>query len=422
MAQPQHPLPARAFSPPQASPSQTSPQAAFAYATNNKRPRLSPGPSSQPGSPYTTSPYAGSPGAVGTPSTAATSPGYSGAIQLPSYPSPYTNGHTPAIGLSLPDTRSIPAPTLATPQMPAMTNSPYSNAVLAPVPAAVAQSGAAAPGAMGPPTRPPDRPAKELEYDVMDSLAGTGIDIHAEEQYMQELFAASEDQVPDARTGFSYNHQAGKLGLHGAGLANQIPGSTEAQEQERLVAMAAEKAWNEASYRLASTRTQELNDPFLLVALLHRKAEKIAKEHGIGLNLDTTTQPASMGRMKVPNNFSAPTITVGVKTLPDYSVVSTTGSWIPHDSFLVDQLALMSIATKRRVRQLVADADMIASTRQATSHGEVYEDWIEAAAPLVTGAAAQDQDGALRTGAESAVSPRTNPLKRRYLFGAGPNM
>jgi hypothetical protein len=118
-----------------------------------------------------------------------------------------------------------------------------------------------------------------------------------------------------------------------------------------------------------------------------------------------------MGRMQRPGEFQQPIVKVTTKTLPDTSaVVDTTGSWIPKDSFLVDQLALMSIATKQRLRELIGEADRVAKNRQTTSNGEVPEEWAEAAAPL---AGVEQADTSGRTGAESAVSPRTNPLKRR---------
>jgi hypothetical protein len=407
MAQPQHQMPPRAFSPQSPNPTQQ-PSQPFALPPN-KRPRLSPGPPSQPGSPYVTSPYAAIPVGPGTPSTAAVSPGYSSGIQLP-YSTPYTNGHT-NIGLNLPDAR-IATPTLATPQSPGFVGSPYGNAALAPV-AMPGQQAQPAPGTMGPPpTKPTDRPAKEMDYDVTDSLAGTGIDIHAEEQYMADLMTTGDEQLLDARTGFSHHPPGGQASFYGAGPLNQPPQATNAQTQQQLAAQSAEKAWMEAASRLATTRSQEIQDPFLLVAILHRKAEKIAKEYGLGLRLDQSGAPQAMGRMKLPSDFPEPKVTVTQKVLSDATVVTTTGSWVPPESLLVDQLALMSIATKSRLKELIEDADIIATTRQTTSHGEVPEQWQIAAAPVNSGEVVQDTAQSARTGAESAVSPRTNPLKR----------
>lgn len=232
---------------------------------------------------------------------------------------------------------------------------------------------------MGPPQRPAERPTKDYEYDVTDSLAGTGIDLRAEEQYMADMYSTYFD--PEARTGFPQHAAGSKSSFYGAGPANQPAQTTSEVDQDKYAAQAAEKAWTESSMRIGAQRTQEINDPFLLVAMMHRRAEKIAKEHHLGLNLDLKNPP--MGRMKVPDQFIEPTVTVKSKQIgPDEMMVQTTGSFIPHDAFLVDQLALLSIATKARLRELVEDANSVASHRQKTSHGDVPEEWAPAAAAL----------------------------------------
>ncbi|GKT87284.1 hypothetical protein Ct61P_05134 [Colletotrichum tofieldiae] len=205
------------------------------------------------------------------------------------------------------------------------------------------------PGAMGPPSRPPDRPQKEYEYDVTDSLAGTGIDLRAEEQFLSELYGS----------------------FYGAGPANQPaqPAGTDAQNQ--LVAQAAEKAWQESAKRLAQTRTMELNNAFLQVPVVFRKAEKFAKDQGLSLNLEVKNSNQPMGRMRLPEEFPAPSVTVSTKNGPDSTVVTTSGTWIPQEAFLVDQLALLSLATKQRLRTLMEDSNRIAQIRQTSSHGEI---------------------------------------------------
>ncbi|PHH88116.1 hypothetical protein CDD83_7948 [Cordyceps sp. RAO-2017] len=238
------------------------------------------------------------------------------------------------------------------------------------------------PNIMGPPQRPAERPTKDYEYDVTDSLAGTGIDLRAEEQYMSELYSNVLDTNSDARTGFAHHPAGSKSSFYGAGSANQPPGSATAPSQDQLAAKAAEQAWVESSARLASQRTQEINDPFLLVALVHKRAEKITREHNLGLNLDMKNPSQPMGKMRPPEQFPVPKVTVRMQPGPDSTMVQTTGSFIPHDSYLVDQLALMSIATKHRLRELVEEADVVAVNRQRTSHGDIPEDWAAAAAPM----------------------------------------
>lgn len=232
---------------------------------------------------------------------------------------------------------------------------------------------------MGPPQRPAERPTKDYEYDVTDSLAGTGIDLRAEEQYMNDLYSTGFEE---ARTGFANLPAGPKSSFYGAGPANQPAQSTPQTSQDQFTAQEAERAWSESSMRLAVQRTQEIGDPFLLVAMLHRRAEKIAREHHLALNLDLKNNAQTMGKMRLPEQFPQPKVTVKVMPGPDSTTVNTTGSYIPQDAYLVDQLALMSIATKQRLRELVEDASAIASTRQKTSHGEIPEEWVSAAAPM----------------------------------------
>jgi hypothetical protein len=265
-------------------------------------------------------------------------------------------------------------------------------------------------GAMGPPQRPAERPQKELEYDYTDSLAGTGIDLRAEEQYLAELYSNSFDE---ARTGFGQQAPGPKGSFYGSGTVNQPSQSTDPKRsQQDIERETAEKAWYEASANLAVTRANEIKDPFLLIALLHRRAEKITKEHHLNLNLEMKNNIQSMGKMRLPDSFPQPSVTVSSKKGADDSVmVQTTGSFVPQDAYLVDQLALLSIATKSRLRDLVGDAQGVAIHRQTTSHGEVPEEWTPAAGPLNKEVPeAMDVDGTPTDGQSDTGS---NPLKRK---------
>lgn len=229
---------------------------------------------------------------------------------------------------------------------------------------------------------PPSRPIKEVEYDVSDSLAGTGIDLRAEEQYLAEFYGGSFAQ--EARTGTPANAPGGKGSFYGAGPANQPGEPVSALSQEAYEAEAAQRVWDEAAHRLAVVRSNEILNPFLLIANLHQRVEKIAKEHGIGVNLELKN-PNPAGKLRAPQEFPQPQVTVGTKPGPDGVVVMTTGSFIPHDAYLVDQLALVSVATKHRLRELLEDASSIAVHRQTTSHGEIPPEWADVAVPLRTG-------------------------------------
>ena len=261
-------------------------------------------------------------------------------------------------------------------------------------------------GVMGPPSKPAEKPVKEYEYDIADTLAGTGVDLRAEEQALAEYFSGTF--TAEARGGLPNNPGGAKGSMYGAGWANQPAQPTDGRTQEQYAADMAKRAWDEAAQRLAILRSNEIREPFLQVSTLHHKADKIAKEYGIGLNLDMRTAN-TMGKMKLPQDFQdRPTIKVGTKTCPDGAVVMTTGSWIPQDAYLVDQLALLSIATRHRLRELLEDAGMVATSRQTTAHGEVPEEWADVAVPLKYGMDAHDTP-------ESAVSPQTNSLKRMFV-------
>ncbi|KXX74397.1 hypothetical protein MMYC01_209095 [Madurella mycetomatis] len=271
----------------------------------NKRPRASPtSPPPQSQYNYSASPQlaAASPGA---------SPGYSnlaasGPTQSP-YTAPYTNGNsapppvqTPT--LSLPDTRpsypSTPAPQSA----PTPPNQPqYTTATMAPI---APPPPPPTPGAMLPPSKPVERPTREYEYDVSDSLAGTGIDLRAEEQALAEFYGGSFAQ--EARTGAPANAPGSKGSFYGAGFVNQPGESVGALSQEAYEAEAAQRAWDEAAHRLAVVRSTEIKDPFLIVPNLHHRIDKIAKEHGIGLNLEYKNAASTMGKMRAPQEFPHP--------------------------------------------------------------------------------------------------------------------
>ena len=69
---------------------------------------------------------------------------------------------------------------------------------------------------------------------------------------------------------------------------------------------------------------------------------------------------------------------------------------------------------------MVEDAHAVASTRQKTSHGDIPEDWLPAAAPMNVEPLepiekpADGLNGVDGAAVESANGDSTNPLKRKY--------
>lgn len=270
---------------------------------------------------------------------------------------------------------------------------------------------------MGPPSRPVEK--KEDGVDPMDVLGGTGIDLREEEQYTFQMYDSSfNSQLSGSQSGsISASHSftqfppGDEASFYGAGPANSVA-EVPAKSQNEHHAKAAEKAWRDAAHNLAVSRQRELNDPFLLIGIVHRKMDKVAREHGIGLNVDAS---GKMGTMKLPGDFPSPTVTAQTAVGPGGAITTTKGSFLPHDSLLVDQLALLSIATKHRLRGMIGDAAILAKGRQTGSHGIVPEEWADVAAPSKGADYTIVPEGGPRPGWESAVSPRTNPLKRMIL-------
>jgi hypothetical protein len=261
---------------------------------------------------------------------------------------------------------------------------------------------------MGPPPTK-DRPQRTYEYEVTDSLLGTGVDIREEEQALTEYYAGSFGQ--ESRTGFPANAPGNRGSFYGAGPANQPGAAASSTGQKEYEAALAEQKWNESAARLSAARAAEHNSPFLQLATLHARAEKFARQHNLDLNLDTKTQ--SVQKSRNPADYPVtPKVTVTTKQSPDGAMVSVYGSVLPPDSYLIDQLALLSIATKHRVRELLEDADQIATTRQQTSHGVIPSDWADSAVPLdsaglpVNGSEAK----AVENGANGSINPRKREL------------
>ena len=412
MAQPQqqYPMPQqRPFSPPQSATSPGTPQQ-FALPPN-KRQRLSPNPPSQPGSPYVQSPYGMSPNATAPPSAGA-SPHFAN-VQLPQgvYNTPYSNGHTtPTLSLpqSQPNHTQPHQSPLNFPNQNQINHQANYNYTMAPQ----------TPGTMGPPSKPADKP-KEDGIDPMDVLGGTGIDLREEEQYTFQMYNNSfNSQQSGSQSGtISSGHSFTQFppgddgSFYGAGPANATAEATTAKSQDEYLSKAADKAWNDAARNLAISRQRELNNPFLLVGNVHMRMDKIAKENGITLKKDPHN--GTMGTMKLPGDFSNPTVKMQTAVGPNGALVATTGTFISAESLLVDQLALMSIATKNRLRILLEDATRLAKGRQTGSHGVIPDEWAEVAAPTNTASTSLITEGAPRSGWESAVSPHSNPLKRK---------
>ena len=414
--------PVRPFSPPQGSPS---PAIQNFTLPPNKRQRMSPGPpSSQPGSPYVQSPYGMSPGAT-TPQSAGASPHFS-TVQLPHgvYNTPYatSNGHTTPT-LNLPQANNHNPPqyqnsqnslnfSTAPPNYNQNNQQPNPNYMMPPQSA----------GTMGPPSKPVEK-LKEDGIDPMDVLGGTGIDLREEEQYTFQLYNKSfNSQISGSQSGtissgnsFTQFPPGDERSFYGAGPANAAAEVPHTQSEKEYYAHLADRIWIDSARDLAVSRQRELDNPFLNIASMTSKMKKISQENGITLNV----VDGNMGLMKRPGDFPSPSVTIKTAVGSNGAFTATSGNFLPYDSLLVDQVALISIATKHRLRALIEDAARLAKGRQITSHGVAPVEWVDVAAPTKnTGGFASGSEAVARSGIESAVSPHSNPLKRMSGFVA----
>ncbi|KAI0884616.1 uncharacterized protein GGS22DRAFT_144832 [Annulohypoxylon maeteangense] len=308
----------------------------------------------------------------------------------------------------------VPIPTthITTTAATTISQIPYSNAKLAPLPATAMPSMPSMPSVitnMGPPaitpassfsndaTRLPPKPAAKAAhaYEMDDMLMGTGIDLEEEAEYMNNL---------DSRAG-------GQSHVYGPGPATQLSNGVNARTQEDIEAEQADIAWNEHAVKYAREISQEINNSFLEPGLLHRRLQEIVLKQGLTVNVDLKPEGGRFsGRHQNPAEFPKPEIRSFFHHHPDGTTVQVHSSHIPPDAYLVDQLSLLSLGTKQYLRTLVGDANRIATTRQTTTHGVIPQEWQDVAVPLPAVNGTQGESP--RTGAESAVSPRTNPLKR----------
>jgi hypothetical protein len=272
-------------------------------------------------------------------------------------------------------------------------------------------------GTMGPPSKPVEKP-KEDGIDPMDVLGGTGIDLREEEMYTWQLSSKSfNSQQSGSQSGtissgnsFTQFPPGDERSFYGAGPANTAPEIPNTKSQEEYHRNVVDKAWTDAARDLAVSRQRELNHPFLEIGRVTLKMDKIARENGLALKRDTT---GTMGTMKLPADFPQPSGNVQTAVGLNGAITATSGNFLPYDSLLVDQVALISISTKHRLRGLLEDAVRLAKGRQTGSHGSIPDEWKDIAVPVrVTGGA----DVAPRFGWESAVSPHSNPLKRTSPF------
>jgi hypothetical protein len=267
---------------------------------------------------------------------------------------------------------------------------------------------------MGPPSKPVER--DNVNDDQMDVLANAGVDLRAEESFALSFHTGSFNSQPTfSQPGVNATGQAftqftpgGSQSFYGAGPANQPGQPTDKASQDELQKQAADKAWADAALSLARSRQHELSNPHVGVNILWRMMDKIARENGLSLS----TEGGKMPQFRLPSQFPADT---RVQTVvgSQGAMTVTGGQFLPSDTALADQLALLSLATNLHVRTLLEDSFALARGRRTGSHGVVPQDWADVSAPSKLGASTViDLDG-VTSGQESAGSPGAAVQKRK---------
>lgn len=262
---------------------------------------------------------------------------------------------------------------------------------------------------------PPSRPAADKPTDINelgDVLAGSGVDLREEEAALLAYGRPGQQRQDPVYSGSSFNSfgpsystpvdnfyssnvPGDRNSFYGAGTFNQ-PAATYISAEE--IAAAERK---KALRRRAEIRSYHLNDPFLFAGPLSRGLLRQAQNMQVQIPQDGLSHNVSRQNVLHQLLVHGPDKNENLKLVKGESVLSSEGLY-------VEILSLLSLATEERMRGLVEDAAALAKGRRIGSHGIVPVDLID----LATGEGATETANGLPTPGNSAVSPKSNPLKR----------
>ena len=275
-------------------------------------------------------------------------------------------------------------------------------------------------GAMGPPSRPVDKPTDMTE--LADVLVGSGVDLKEEEAALVNRFNSSNHQQnafsttsnpatsynppgphrpainPYLTTGgfdvLSRNVPGSRESFYGAGTFNQPAIPYQSVEEQ------AEQARKKSLRDKLERQQHHLNDPFLLGSTVNRHLFKHANTAHIevpdtGLLTRQPHLPPLQIAVVGPDKHEVLTVIKGQDLL--YLDVP-----------LTDILTLISLATQERLRVIIENTATLAKGRKTSSHGVVPPEF----ADIAIGQGPAETVTALSTPGNHAISPTTNPLKR----------
>ncbi|MCJ1475485.1 hypothetical protein MMC13_004148 [Lambiella insularis] len=340
---------------------------------------------------------------------------YPGAYQLPPNkrqrlsPNPQSPYTSPSISNG-----SLPNQIFSSPNFGAQPNGhapprPYVEPPQAPPPA----------GAMGPPLRPVDKPVDV--HDLTDVLSGSGVDLREEEAALFNRFDSSNQQpngnfLPmdlSATIGtngyqasnynpygqyntLSQNVPGDRGSFYGAGTLNQPAVSVKTLEQQL------DEQRKRALRRKAERQQYHLNDPFLYGGVVQHRLMKQTHVARIALPQDGLLTSNNQGGQPLQLAVAGPDQNEVIVMLKGQDLLYSKAP-------LVEILTLVSLAAQERLKTIVEDTATLAKGRREGSHGVVPAEL----ADLALGNGKADP-ALLPTPGNSAVSPRTNPLKRSF--------
>ena len=266
---------------------------------------------------------------------------------------------------------------------------------------------------------PPSRPAADKPTDINelgDVLAGSGVDLREEEAALLTYGRPGQQRQDTIYGGSSFNSLGSSYArptanyyssnipgdrstFYGAGTFNQ---PAEPYRSAEDIAAADQK---KALRRKAEIKSYHLNDPFLFCGSLSHRVSRQA--HNMQVQIPKSGLLSNVSRQNVPLQLlvHGPDKNENLKVVKGEQLLNT-------DAPIVELLSLLSLATEERMRGLVEDAATLAKGRRVGSHGIVPAELTD----LATSEGATETANGLPTPGNSAVSPKSNPLKRTALF------
>lgn len=286
-------------------------------------------------------------------------------------------------------------------------------------PVMASQQGAG--GAMGPPSKPVDKPTSTAA--LTDVLAQAGINTLDEDAALLADFSTNRTDNAAASFGSTTSGDSGSGTLSGSSQPGpNIPQSDQAlrglaqpyQNTEHLV----NERWQASIRAHAASKQHHLDNPFLLGNTVRSRAWKCSHASEVHLPQEGWHQPAPR---PPPGRIQSTSLTARDGT--SIASVSVPGGVLERNAPLTEILALISLATEERIRGLIEDAAALCKARQVGSHGVVPPDFQDITlgkpAPKTVENASTSQQATVGTnGTPDAINPlkRNQPTELRTSF------